>query len=79
MFDFCRAILYYMEIMDQFRIAMWIIAAASVVVTVVLGLILGYDLIKFSMDRRVATMAIITYSIVSLILILIMFAMTPAY
>ncbi len=68
-----------MEIMDQFRIAMWIIAAASVIVTAVLGAILGYDLLKFSMDRRVATSAIFVYTGVSLILILIMFAMTPAY
>ena len=68
-----------MDLMDQFRSAMWIIAAASTVVTIGLGLILGYDMLRFAMDRRLAGIFICIYVIVSLVLILIMIATTPAY
>ena len=68
-----------MDVMHAFGVGMWIVAAASALVSAGLGMILAYHLRRFAMNPRVANIAIATYSIGVVVLVLSMIAMTPAY
>ena len=67
-----------MDVLEMLRTSMWIVAAATAIVTIGLGAILGYHWSRYSGDPRIARFSILTYSAVSLILLLAMVGNIPA-
>ena len=68
-----------MEVMEFFRAFMWIVALTTALASVAIGVMLGYHWQRFSMNKRAATTAVTTYSIVSFVLVLSMIAAAPAF
>lgn len=68
-----------METMGFFRVAMWAITFATLLMNIALGIILGYHWKRHASDTAVASKAIATFIIVSGILLLFLFAATPAF
>ena len=67
-----------MDALEMFRTAMWIVASATALVTLILGLILGYHWNNYSGNSQVAKISILAFAIVSIALLLVMFGFIPA-
>ena len=66
-----------MEILGLLRTAMWIIASATFIVTVGLGMVLSYHWTKFGGNARVTSLTVVVYSLVSLVLLGMLFGSIP--
>jgi hypothetical protein len=68
-----------MEVIDYVRAAMWIIGAVTSLTAIAVGIILAHHWRSYSMEQGHARIALAAYALVSLLLIIGMFAMTPAF
>ncbi len=66
-----------MDVLELVRTSMWIVSVATLIVTFVLGLILGYHWKRYSGSPRVAKISVMTYSAVSLMLGIALFSSIP--
>lgn len=67
-----------MEVLEYLRTSMWIVGAATTIVTIGLGVILGYHWKRYAGNAASARIFIGIYCTVALVLLLVMFGSIPA-
>jgi len=72
-----RSHTYRMEL--SLGLVLWVLAFAALFVTVILGAILSYHWLRFSMNTVVSTAAIGVFAAVSGVLLVVMFGAAAAF
>ena len=67
-----------MDIIDYFRAGMWMISGVTALVAIIVGLVLTHHWRNYTMEQGVTKKAMLVYFSISVLLIVIMIAMTPA-